>query len=153
LIQRARQEDIPQIIGMLSDLHSESPEYGSAPRNKRYVENSLKSMLYNDTVIFLVYTDKDTGEIKGFILAAIVQDWFAPTVTVYEQLLYVKPAHRGTLTAPRLVQSLERYALAAGATKVRAGATTGINHSKALSLYERMGYADLGTLVQKRIGG
>ena len=152
MIRRAKIEDIPSIIECLSDLNRESPEYGSEPRNKQYVTASLKAMLYNDAALLLVYVD-DAAMIRGFMFAVIVDNWYAPTRTVFEQLLYVKPEYRGSLVAPRLVQSLERYAAAAGATRVRAGVTTGINHENALSLYERMGYSQVGTLVQKRIGG
>lgn len=138
---------------MLNSLHTESTEYGVEPKNKRYVEANLNKMLYLDHVLFYVYLDKDSMEIKGFFIATVQENWFAPTLTVFEQLLYVKPEHRGSLVAARLVQSLERAAAALGATRVRGGVTTGINHEKALSMYERMGFSQVGTLVQKRIGG
>ena len=137
---------------MLASLHKESTEYGVEPKNKRYVLANLTKMLYLDHVLFYVYVS-DKNEVKGFYIATVQENWFAPTVTVFEQLLYVKPEHRGSLVAPRLVQSLERQAAALNATRVRAGVTTGINHENALSLYERMGYSQVGTLVQKRIGG
>lgn len=138
---------------MLNSLHTESPEYGTEPKNKRYVEANLTKMLYLDHVLFYVYLDKDSQEVKGFFIATVQENWFAPTLTVFEQLLYVKPEHRGTLVAPRLVQSLERAAASLGATRVRGGVTTGVNNDKAISMYERMGYSTVGTLVQKRIGG
>lgn len=138
---------------MLASLHQESPEYGTEPKNKKYVEANLTKMLYLDHVLFYVSVDEQLQEVKGFFIATVQENWFAPTVTVFEQLLYVKPEYRKTLVAPRLVQSLERTAAALGATRIRAGVTTGINHENALSLYERMGYSQVGTLVQKRIGG
>lgn len=138
---------------MLASLHQESPEYGTEPKNKKYVEANLTKMLYLDHVLFYVSVDEQLHEVKGFFIATVQENWFAPTVTVFEQLLYVKPEYRKTLVAPRLVQSLERTAAALGATRIRAGVTTGINHENALSLYERMGYSQVGTLVQKRIGG
>lgn len=108
-------------------------------------------MLYLDHVLF--YVSVDNGIVKGFYIATVQENWFAPTVTVFEQLLYVKPEYRGTPVAMRLVQSLERAAAALGATRVRAGVTTGVNNEKAISMYKRMGFDEVGTLVQKRIGG
>lgn len=151
MIQRARPCDIPQVLDCLNSLHLESPEYGTEPKNKRYVQANLTRMLYLDHVLF--YVSVDSGIVKGFYIATVQENWFAPTVTVFEQLLYVRPEYRGTPVAMRLVQSLERAAAALGATRVRAGVTTGVNNEKAISMYKRMGFDEVGTLVQKRIGG
>lgn len=144
MIRRAKLTDVSAIVNMLSILHGESPEYGLAPRNRKHVENSISNMLYNDDVLFLIDDQQ-----RGILVASRSQDWYAPTWTVYEQLVYVLPDYRGSPVALRLIRSMELWATEIGA-KIRLGVTTGINQERSVEMYERLGYKHLGTLLQKR---
>lgn len=133
---------------MLSTLHGESPEYGTAPRNRKYVEDSVNRMLYNDSILFLIDDQQ-----RGILIANEIQAWYAPITFVQEQLVYVRPEHRGSSVAARLIASLEHHAKSIGAVAIRCGVTTGIHQEKTAEMYRKRGYVDCGILLQKRIGG
>lgn len=137
--------DIKFIIECLRLLKAESPIYGNAVEDERYVRLSLRSMITHDSFVGVI-VDR-----VGFMFGGAAMNWYSPELIVYEQLLYVRPDKRGGSSAARLIRAFEDRAREKCAVEIRAGATVGVTDVMALQLYERLGYERFGAGVRKRI--
>lgn len=78
------------------------------------------------------------AEGKGFILGVIGQTPWSHARVAEEVLLYVVPEHRRSGIAQALVEALEAWARAEGATALRMTAQPG--HGAAVALYAGLGF-------------
>jgi GNAT superfamily N-acetyltransferase len=138
-------DDIDFIAGCLLDIHAESTSYSRLEVDKQYAINNLSNGIYAETIKGFI----EPG--KGFILFTEQASWFSPTKELVELLLYVKPQWRGTSVAVKLVCRMELYARNFGLKTIHVGTSLGIADSKAIKLYEGLGYSISSTGLIKRV--
>ena len=79
------------------------------------------------------------GEVTGALLAVVVPRDFSDTLIACETTLYIRPAHRGGRTLPRLIEAYKAWARAQGARKAYLGVSTGIHPQRTVRAYEKLG--------------
>jgi GNAT superfamily N-acetyltransferase len=89
------------------------------------------------------------GQLVGLIIAEIGEPFFSRKVGVYEQILYVEPAHRGGIHAARLIARCERWARARGAQEMHLSQRTGIEADRTRDLFARLGFEVVGFNARK----
>lgn len=146
MIRAATEADIPVIAHMLRMLHEESPHYVEVPVDAEFVTENLRRMVNEPSLVFLFW------EGRGFIVGQIGQQWYDPRPRLVEHLVYCLPVWRGMGGFFRLIKAFEDEGKARGAAKVCVGVTTGIEHETLIGAYRRLGYAEYGTVLEKKIG-
>lgn len=137
--------DATSIVDMLRLLRQESPTYNSVDDDPEWVEGNLKRLLEADAIVGVI----EPG--KGFMIGAITNTWYSKRIEAVEQLLYIDPDARGGMLAVRLIKSFEALARAGGAEELTVGATTGMQEDRTRELYLRLGYANFGQSLRKKL--
>lgn len=142
-MRQIQEIDIPFIIQTLYELHAESPVYNKVEPDQDYVEQNLYNMINSDTFCSVIEPN------KGYMFGVISPTWYDPTPVGYEQILFVRKAHRGGSIAIKLVRLFEEEVKAKGANKLIVGATTGIKDAQIEFMYERLGYVRNDNILVK----
>lgn len=135
--------DVLDIIDMTKELGRESPVYSQYEQDETYVAITLEQMILDDHFIGFIVPS------VGFMFGSLGAQWYSPRLDFYESLLYIRPEHRGGSLAYRLIRKVEQEAKAAGAHVFWAGASTQLEESKTLALYERLGFTRTSQGVRK----
>jgi GNAT superfamily N-acetyltransferase len=99
----------------------------------------------------LVAVAEEGGEPVGFV-TAVVGDWaFSRERRAACDLLYVRPSSRGGVAASALVGAFADWATRNGARTLVMGTTTGVAPERTGRLFERLGFAPVGTLHVRSI--
>lgn len=97
-----------------------------------------------DTLALVCYLN---GEAIACMGAMLCPQLTSQAVLASELLLYVMPEHRGSRAAYMMVKAFEAWA---GPLELRAGSALGVDDTKAINFYERLGYEQIGVGVMKR---
>lgn len=152
-IRRATDDDLDALIAMGQALHDESPRYqgmGFNPAKLRRLYAQLQgTLLAEDGAVFVAEQD---GEVIGMTVCVATERWFSDERYVTDLTLYVKPAHRGGMTGPRLVRAIEDWAAEQGIGDLALGVSTEIHAAQTVAMFERRGYRLAGYTMVKRNG-
>lgn len=95
--------------------------------------------------IFLVYRD---DEPIGMLVAYCGKYFFNKQRYGYQELLYIRPAFRGTKAFLKLLRAYEEWARLRSAVEI----FTGTTYTRALSdILQKIGYPVMGTIHKKRV--
>lgn len=137
--------DTSFIISCLQALRLESPIYNECADDPEYVQGYLVNSLSSDLQFGAIIDG------VGFMLGVCGRQWYDSRLIAQEQLLYVKPEFRHSRNAVYLIRAFEEYAKDRSVCEVHAGATTGLNDTRVLDMYIRLGYERYKSGVRKRI--
>lgn len=151
MIRRATIADVPRLLELGAAMHAEAPNFAALGFSAARLEASLVTLIGDEGVLVAV-ADR-AGAIAGVMLAVAGMHWASDAVEVDELALYVTPEARGTLIAGALIRALQDFARDRGARIIRAGAAAGVNNPLVVSLYERAGFAVIGTDLQFIVKG
>jgi len=147
MIRTATIADIPWLIDAGAMAQAESPWYGPLPTNHPEQYKRLVRIMQLPDHVCIRVVDDESGFICGALEPAV---WFETTYAI-QNLLYVKPAFRGTSRAWRLVAAFEAWARERGASRVLNGVSSGINEELVGRFYEKMGYLPMGQSYYKEL--
>lgn len=135
-----RLRDILQ-LGMLMQQES---AFSVIPFDIEQAANSIVSMVVNNPDGFgmLAYTDE--GEAVGMIAGSITPYFFSRGWVASDFVWYVKPEHRGSRTAIKLLKSFKSWATEKGASQLYMGVTTNIAADRTGDLLQRLGFEHVG---------
>lgn len=85
------------------------------------------------------------------MLGVVQQMWFSDALVGTELLVYVKPEHRGGITAMRLIKDFESYCKSRGCKEINVGSSAEISTDLVKRLYQKLGYSECGFLAHKEI--
>ena len=91
------------------------------------------------------------AEIDGVPIVALPATWSsitARTKVASDFGLFIEPASRGGMTAPRLLKAYIEWAKEQGAVMIQAGITTGVHVEQTTRLYEKLGFRNNGQLFE-----
>jgi GNAT superfamily N-acetyltransferase len=146
-IRRATAEDFPRLVELGHAMHQESPRFSKMPYSEEKIMTLLGGMCYHDNAIVLVAERE--AEIVGMMLGFVAEQFFGPSKTASELVVYVTPEHRGGTVAPRLIYVFEDWAKWHGCAEIVLGVSTEVAADRTAKFYQRMGYAHSGhTLIK-----
>lgn len=132
-----------EAVACLRIMREESPTYNYAEDDPSWVVENLKRIVAAGALTGVI----EPG--KGFMIGAINHPWYSRRVEAYEQLLYIRPEHRGGMLAVRLIRAWEALARARGAAVCNVGASSGMAEDRTRELYQRLGYSYHGQSLKK----
>lgn len=137
------EEDIPQVISLMSAFSSESP-YTGRLKTEEELESEIKGMLGTIQTILLL----KNKTVVGFISGIVVTQPFLSGKVATELGWFVHPDHRGSKKSLQLVVLFERWAREEGADFIHMStlSTSPVVATKALL---KMGYRHGESLYYK----
>lgn len=90
----------------------------------------------------LAYTDE--GEAVGMIAGSITPYFFSRGAVASDFVWYVKPEHRGSRAAVKLLKAFKSWATEKGASQLYMGVTTNISADRTGDLLQRLGFEHVG---------
>lgn len=149
MVRFARLTDIPELLRMIAAEHAEmaSPLTRIRLDLSRTREVLKASMRADDDHVLISESD---GQIRGMLWFAVGRfvPWSSDVVAV-DQVVYVKPEHRGSFTGAALARRYTREAAAMGAQAAYLSTSSGISEEATCAFYEAVGYMPLGKQMMR----
>lgn len=155
-IRAATYEDIPALVELGAQMHTESPHYSRVSYSRAKVtalaERIIGEMrsLVGGLVCFVA---EEAGEAVGMLAGGITPLWFGDDPAASDLVVFVRQDKRATMTAVRLVKAFEAWAWSKGAKYINLGTSTGVEMERTAELYRRLGYQDYAAGLVKYKGG
>jgi GNAT superfamily N-acetyltransferase len=126
-------------------------DYAAVPFDIAQAANSILGMVINNPNGFglLAYTDE--GEAVGMIAGSVTPYFFSQGSLASDFVWYVKPEHRGSRTAIKLLQAFRSWAADHGASELYMGITTNISAGRTGDMLQRMGFEHVGGNYRARL--
>lgn len=146
MLRECSVEDIPYLIPILEQVHSESERYKDMVPEPDHVADQISFLI--EYKLGIVLTDDKR---RAVMLGCVSQPWYSSRLEGAEFILAVAKEHRGGLLAARMIKEFVSQCRKRGACRVHAGATLGINDALARQLYQRLGFAPFGAGLVKEL--
>jgi ribosomal protein S18 acetylase RimI-like enzyme len=128
-------DDALQILELGKQLHQES-HFRDEPFDGQRCWNLLGSTISNPTERFIAFD----SEYRGFILLGMSEHFFSGKKIASDYCFYVKPEHRGSTVAWRLLLEARKWAAENKAISLTIFHNTGIDIDKAQRLFTKLGF-------------
>jgi hypothetical protein len=146
--RRAVPEDLPGIMALASEMHSETSFRVFSFDAGKAASEVLSCILNPD---MLVVVAEDRGKILGIIAAYLQKPYFSEDLAVYDHIWYVGEEGRGSLVGPRLLKLVAEWARLCRAKAVFVTLGSDVSQDRVGKLVERLGYSRLGGYYRKDI--
>lgn len=147
MIRPAKHTDVPRLVELATLLHATS-SFATVSFSPAKTGDFLHQLIDGLGVVFVSESD---GEVIGGMAGAVTEQWFSDDLIAYDYSIFTDPARRSGITAVRLIQTFEQWALIKGATELHMGIGTGINVEGTSRLYEHCGLKQVGPLFVKEL--
>ena len=146
MLRHMTEADIPSVVDLLREMHSESPNYRELLYSPRRVAETCREAMGNGYAVVYVVD----GEIVGVMGGSVYQPAFSAELTASDYVLYLKPDNRG-IAAIRMVTDYIRWAKARGVKVILVGVTAGIDNEYVAKFYEDMGFRKSGVQLMMEV--
>lgn len=134
--------DISPLLDLLSDMHQEAElEDVNWIKVAHIVTDCIASGL-----VLLAVTDE--GDLAGSIGGAISTEWYADTPLLGDYWFFVRPEHRTSPAAFKLVKSWKEIAKK-GDLEIKMGHVLGSDIDRKDQMFEKLGFEKLGSMYRK----
>ena len=146
MLRRATHKDIPELIEMGKALYDEG-NWKSQRFNAAKVSVTIDALI--NTGFVAVY--ETNGQIVGMMGGALLESYFSTDYIAIDYCLYVRPEHRGSMAAVRLIDAYVKWATSEGVQvgNILIGVSSGINDDVAVMLCEAMGFKQNGIMMRR----
>lgn len=147
MIRLATAADIPAMLVLGEAMHAESRF-----RHRRWNTEKVRQLLVwlIEDADGLALVAEQGGEVVGGFMGMVQDHWCTDSRESCDLALYVSPAHRGGMSAARLLTRYRSWARARGADSILLGITTGVDLATSTRLYERLGFQHVGHLFEEK---
>ncbi|NPU91384.1 MAG: GNAT family N-acetyltransferase [Gammaproteobacteria bacterium] len=143
-VRPAKRSDLPSLILLADQFHSEDPAFSSTPFDASIVLASFDDYLKNENCCLFV--TEQHGQLTGFFMGHVSRSAWGQFREAGEDFFYVTPDSRGTGAGDLLVQSYVEWAKEKGALITGTAIRSQINANAVSLLLDRNGFVPMGTL-------
>lgn len=149
-VRRYVAADWERVLEVARVFHAESPLHSPHPFDEARVHALLEAAMGSPDWLAALAIDGD--EIVGIMLVFRMQMFFSSAYEVGDLAFYVRPDARGGRAARKMLGYAELWASAKETAVMRFGIMTGIRAEQSQRFFEKLGYDQVGTVVQKVAG-
>lgn len=102
---------------------------------------------------FCTFVGVKGTEIVGFLWGYVTSLPWSLTPIAFDNILYVKPEHRGTSIGVKLILAYEKWARDRDIKIACLSIASGITEERTGKLYEKLGYVKVGIQYRKQLNG
>jgi GNAT superfamily N-acetyltransferase len=147
MIRPATAEDFNTLLELGRAMHAES-WYRYLPFDDVKLHGVFEKLITDG---YLRIHVAPNGSIDGGMAGYIGEFWFCTEKIASDYALFVRPNHRGSFTAVRLIQDFIEWAKERGAQEVSLAQSTGVMVEQTSRLYLGMGFAYVGGIYKWRL--
>lgn len=143
-IRTATLDDVPALLALGPQIHAES-RHAALPFDANKTGAALRAMIERteQEQCFLIAIGSD-GDIIGFFIGYAAEYFFSRDQVATDVLFYVKPEHRGSSAAVKLIHAFRKWALARQVAEMRICMTTGVAIDRFDRFVRRLGFQYTG---------
>lgn len=136
--------DAMDIAELLSEFHTES-RYGQSEVEfcKDTMLRTVNGFLRNVPKTFCKVV-VNGSKLTGLLLADYAPIPFAKGLFSRVAFFYIAPAHRGGMSAFRMLKQYVQWAKDLGALEIHGGTSSGVSPRRTVGLYEKLGFEEAG---------
>jgi GNAT superfamily N-acetyltransferase len=149
MIREMTEADVDTLVAIGGQMHAESA-YSKCEYSPDKCKAIGAEILDNPYIVGLV--SEIGGEIVGFYLGVIQEQYFSNVLTSSDLLLYVKPEHRNGMSGLRLIKAYTKWAQEMGVSDehIQLAQTADIAPEAVDRLYRKLGFSPCGTIYKLR---
>lgn len=149
ILRPAALSDLDQIVRLGKQMQAECvTDFPAVEPDK--VERHL-TLTLNNPGIFMADVVEDAGHLIGLNTAVCVEYAFSTRLRVVGDILFVSGDRRGSVAAKRLIGRMVEWGAARNAHRIVIGSSTGIAEERTGRLFEKLGFARMGTIYSMGI--
>lgn len=137
--------DASALLELLIDMHEESPVRHSAV----HAEKAMNMIVHTICQGFTMIAETEDGELVGSIGGEVVTDWWSVEPLMGDRWFYVKPDHRKSGIAARMVKSFITEAKRLTGRSPKMGVVNGADIDRKRKFFERQGLVDAGSIFME----
>lgn len=145
MIRPANPLDLPALLDLGERMHAESPRFSRLTFSRARLHNTLRGLLDSPAGFLWV---AEQGVVIGGMAGIIGPHWASDDLVATDLALFIDEKQRGGMSTARLVTEYKRWAHQRGARIVQVGVTTGVQTEQTARLYERLGLARCGLILE-----
>lgn len=146
MIRPANAMDIPVLLDLGERMHAESPRFSRLTFSRSRLHDTLRSLI--DSPSGFLWVAELNGAVIGGMAGLIAQHWASDDKVATDLALFIDEKQRGGMSTARLITEYKRWAWKHGAHIVQVGVTTGVETEQTARLYERLGLARCGLILE-----
>ncbi len=149
-VRKASKDDIPAILPLLRQFHSESVFHDVPPDETTVSKFLLGCLDRQDRACVLLY-EFAASQVDGLLIGYCEHYWFSPQKGAWDLAVYVRPERRGSLIAYRLWSQFQSWAIEVGAHLLWMGTASGIAPQRSRKFYLGLGMQEVGSLYRMKL--
>lgn len=146
MIRPATPHDLPALLDLGEQMHAESPRFSRLAFSRDRLHQTLSGLLSSPAGF--LWVAESEGQVIGGMAGFIAQHWASEDKVSTDLALFIDERMRGGMSTARLVNEYKRWAWKHGAHIVQVGITTGVQTEQTARLYERLGFARCGLILE-----
>ncbi len=146
MIRPATTTDLLPLVDLGERMHAESPRFSRLTFSRARLGATLSGLL--DNPLGFLWVAEFEGKVIGGMAGLISQHWASEDKVATDLALFIDERKRGGMATARLVGEYKRWASKRGAVIVQVGVTTGVQTEQTARLYERLGLARCGLILE-----
>lgn len=148
-IENAKPDDVLALVELGALMFTESEHYRQFSIDGTKVFNLLNYLIEDPSGIVIVAREADGRAVGGFV-GGVAEMWFSSeTKVMYDNALFIHPAHRKGRLAMRLIQEAFAQARAKGAAEAILSNSTGFESGRVEKLFGFIGMTRQGGVYSK----
>lgn len=147
MIRPASAFDLPGLLDLGERMHAESPRFSRLTFSRARLHDTLRHLI--ESPMGFVWAAENDGVLVGGMVAMASQHWASDDLVATDLALFIDPEYRGGMAPVRLVNQYRFWAThEMKARIVQVGLTTGVQTEQTARLYERLGLARCGLILE-----
>lgn len=149
MIRQMTKDDVSELVLLGAQMHEESYYRQDEYCPIKCAELGFQIVNSNG---LLGLVAEENGEIIGFFLGIVQEQYFSKCLMSSDLLLYVKPQHRKGMAGYRLIKTYIQWAETFGVPRrnIALGQTANIDSIAVDRLYQKIGFFPVGTIYKLR---
>ena len=149
LVRTATLQDLDTLVDFGKRLTKESTRFEKQGFSEALAREFFAELIEKLNSIFLV-CDEYSNPV-GTLIGAMSIEWRTGQKLAFEQGVYVLPEYRGTGAATDLIKTFKQWSAIHNADRIQIGTITGIQASRTVKFYEKLGFELVGYVLEKEI--
>lgn len=143
-IRFAQNGDIPAVLEMGKAMIAES-RFSHYQTNDTKTVTAITGMLVHPERACLLLAERSGGEIAGMLAGHVTDYFFCDAMVAQDRVFYVRPEHRGSSAAVKLLLAFRSWAANHGADELSINMSVGIDMARFNKFMTHLGFGCCGS--------
>jgi GNAT superfamily N-acetyltransferase len=143
-IRFAHKDDIPLVLDMGKAMIAES-RFNHYETNETKTVTAITGMIVHPERACLLLAERTNGEVAGMLAGHVTDYFFCDAMVAQDRVFYVKPEHRGSSAAVKLLLAFRSWAANHGADELSINMSVGVDMARFNKFMAHLGFGCCGS--------